>query len=329
MTILDVAREAGVGVGTVSRVMNDHSRVAPDTRARVLDVIEQLNYSPNASARSLSTGRTTAICVLVPFLTSASVNARLSGVVDSLTSGGREIVLRAIDSVDQRDQAINSILAGSKPAGLLVISLPLSAETIHRLTTAEIAVVAVDVALPDVPSVTVDDVAGGYRATKYLLDRGHRSIAFIGDSEVSELGFTSSVSRRTGYLQALAEAGIAPRYECVRTGPFGRDSAHRMTGELLALAVPPTAIFAASDTQAFGVLESVKAHGLAVPDDVSVIGYDDVEMAPFFGLTSVHQPLMESGKLGAEALLAALEGALVEDIDLATSIVERTSVAAR
>ena len=328
-TILDVAREAGVGVGTVSRVINGHARVAADTRTRVLAVIERLNYSPNPSARSLSTGRTTAICVLVPFLTSASVNARLVGVVEALGESGREIILRVIDSVEQRDQAIDSILGGPMPAGLLVISLPLDAQTVQRLKAADIAVVAVDVTLANVPSVTIDNAEGGYQATKYLLDRGHRAIAFIGDSEVQPLGFTSSVSRQTGYLRALAEAGISPRYECVKTGSFGRASAHQMTQELLALATPPTAIFAASDTQAFGVLESIRAHGLRVPEDISVIGYDDIELAPYVGLTSVHQPLVESGKFGAEALLVSLEGAFVEDIDLATSIVERTSVASR
>ena len=328
-TILDVAREAGVGVGTVSRVINGRERVAPATRARVLEVIDRLAYSPNQSARSLSMGRTDTICVLVPFLTSASVNARLQGVVEAFRSSGREVTLRVADTPEQRDRAIAAIVGGSKPAGLMVISLPLSDVTIAELRSAEVSTVAIDVALPGVPSVTVDDVAGGKLATQYLLDRGHRAIGFVGDDDEQGLGFRSSTNRRLGYLQAMADFGLGAQPEYIKTGPFGREVAHRLTRELLSLENRPTAIFAASDTQAFGVLESVAAHGLAVPEDVSVVGFDDVELAPYVGLTSVRQPLFESGKLGAAALLNLLDGADVDDIPLSLTVVERSTVSDR
>jgi LacI family transcriptional regulator len=329
-TILDVAREAGVGVGTVSRVINGRERVAPGTRARVLDVIDRLDYSPNQSARSLSMGRTDAVCVLVPFLTSASVNARLQGVVEALASSGREVTLRVADTAEQRDRAIAAIVGGSKPAGLMVISLPLSEVTIAELRSAQVSTVAIDVALHGVPSVTVDDVAGGKLATQYLLDRGHRAIGFIGDDDDEQgLGFRSSTDRRLGYLQAMADFGLGVQPEYIKSGPFGREVAHRLTRELLSLEDRPTAIFAASDTQAFGVLESVAAHGLAVPEDVSVIGFDDVELAPYVGLTSVRQPLFESGKLGAAALLSLLDGADVDDVPLSLTVVERSTVCDR
>lgn len=326
-TILDVAREAGVGVGTVSRVLNGRERVAPGTRARVLAVIERLDYSPNLSARSLSRGRTEAICLLVPYLTSASVNARLQGVVEGLQSSGRETFLQIVDSVDQRDRAIASIVEGAKPAGLLVISLPLSDNVMACLREAEIATVGVDVALDGVPSVTVDDIEGGRLATRFLLDRGHRAVAFVGDLEDQPLGFRSSQNRRLGYLDALANAGIERADEYVKSGPFGRASAHRLTRELLTLAHPPTAVFAASDVQAFGVLEAIRSDGLRVPEDVSVIGYDDIELAPYVGLTSVHQPLFESGQMGAGLLMARLRQEEVENVSLAVSVVERDTVA--
>lgn len=325
-TILDVAREAGVGVGTVSRVINGRERVAPDTRARVIGVIERLDYSPNQSARSLSMGHSEAICVLVPFLTSASVNERLQGVVDALRSSGREVTLRVVDTAKQRDQALAAITGGIRPAGLLVISLHLDERTVEALRVAEVRTVAVDVVVPGMPSVTVDDVVGGRLATQYLLDHGHRTIAFLGDEEGQPLGFRSSTDRRLGYVQALADAGIGVRHEYIKTGLFGRATTHRMTRELLSLAERPTAIFAASDTQAFGVLESIAAHDLGVPDDISVIGFDDVELAPYVGLTSVRQPLFESGKLGADALLGLLNGDHVESIPLSLTVVERATV---
>lgn len=325
-TILDVAREAGVGVGTVSRVINGRERVAPDTRARVLGVIERLDYAPNQSARSLSMGRSDAICVLAPFLTSASVNARLQGIVEALRSSGREVTLRVVDTAEQRDQALAAITGRSKPAGLLVISLLLDEQTVVDLRLAEVSTVAVDVVLPGVPSVTIDDLAGGRLATQYLLDHGHRAIAFVGDDDVQPLGFRSSLDRRLGYVQALADAGIGVKPEYIKTGPFGRETAHRLTRELVSLTERPSAIFAASDTQAFGVLESIAAHDLLVPDHISVIGFDDVELAPYVGLTSVRQPLFESGKLGADALLGLLNGDTVEDIPLSLVVVERATV---
>jgi LacI family transcriptional regulator len=326
-TILDVAREAGVGVGTVSRVLNGRERVAPGTRARVLAVIERLDYSPNLSARSLSMGRTEAICVLVPYLTSASVNARLQGVLEGLQSSGREITLRIVDSVDQRDRAIASTLEGAKPAGLLVISLPISKKVMTCLSEAGVATVGVDVKLEGVPSVTVDDREGGRLATRFLLERGHRAIAFVGDADNQPLGFRSSRDRQSGYVDALAKAGIERADEYLKTGPFGRESAHQLTHELLSLPHPPTAIFAASDVQAFGVLEAIRSHSLRVPEDISVIGYDDIELAPYVGLTSVHQPLFESGQLGADLLKALLLRDDVEGVSLAVSVVERDTVA--
>jgi DNA-binding LacI/PurR family transcriptional regulator len=175
--------------------------------------------------------------------------------------------------------------------------------------------------------VTVDDIEGGRLATRFLLDRGHRAVAFVGDLDHQPLGFRSSQDRRLGYLDALADAGVERADEYIKSGPFGRESAHRLTRELLSLPHPPTAIFAASDVQAFGVLEAIRSDGLRVPEDVSVIGYDDIELAPYVGLTSVHQPLFESGQLGADLLMARLRQEEVEDVSLAVSVVERDTVA--
>jgi LacI family transcriptional regulator len=159
-----------------------------------------------------------------------------------------------------------------------------------------------------VPCVVTDDVEGGRIATRHLVALGHRDIAFIGDESDNGFGFTSSARREQGYEEVLRSAGVRLRRSFVRHGPHERDTAIRLTTQLLKLRTPPTAIFAASDVQATGVLEAARAHGLRVPEDLSVIGFDDIELSAYVGLTTVRQPLFDSGYLGARHLLDALEG---------------------
>ena len=155
--------------------------------------------------------------------------------------------------------------------------------------------------------VVTDDVEGGRIATGHLLALGHERIAFIGDDPANPFGFTASPDRERGYREVLGAAGIPVRPELVRYGPHDRTVAQRLTEQLLARRDRPTAVFASSDVQATGVLAAARAAGLRVPDDLSVVGFDDIEISAYAGLTTVRQPLFESGRIGAELLLAALD----------------------
>jgi LacI family transcriptional regulator len=307
-TIASVAALAGVGVGTVSRVLNDSEAVSGSTRMRVLEAIEALDYEPSAAARALSTGRTSTIGVLAPFFTEPSVVERLRGVTRRLASSGYQVTLFDVELPEQGDAALRSLAVKGRVDGLLVVSLPPTREQLERLEAAGIPVVLVDRRRDGATAVFTDDEAGGRLAAEHLLQLGHERIAFLGDVENGPFGFTSSKARRRGYEAALRDAGIKPRPELVRTGPHRRDAARVAAGELLGLAVPPTAIFAASDHQALGVLEAATIAGVEVPERLSVIGYDDVELARYCGLTTVAQPLEASGARGAELLLDALAG---------------------
>jgi LacI family transcriptional regulator len=327
-TIAEVAEHAGVGVGTVSRVLNGDPRVADATRTRVLAVIERLDYRPSAAARNLSRGRTQTIAVVVPFLTSASAVERLRGVVDTLRDSSYHVVLFDVERPQTRDDVVSRLADRSSSDALLVISLPLRDAEVARLERARMPIVLVDGRHGRVPHVTVDDVAGGRLAARHLLDLGHERVAFVGDTP-TPFGFTSSDDRRAGYEAALRDAGIAPRPGYVRVAPHGRELARRMTCELLALDEPPTAIFAASDTQALGVLEAARAAGRDVPADLSVIGFDDIEAASYVQLSTVRQPLYESGDLGARLLLRALGGTELGPVGetLALELVVRATTA--
>lgn len=309
VSIAEVASAAGVGVGTVSRVLSGSTRVSETTRAKVLAVMADLDYRPSRLAAGLSTGRTNLVAVLVPFLTRPSVVARLAGVLAELQGTGLDGVVCDIETADQRDRHLASFSVRHSVDGVVVVSLPLPRARLRRLAELRMPLVAVDVDVPGVPRVVIDDVAGGRMATEHLLSLGHRRIAFLGDAPDRAMGFTSTARRLDGYLQALAAAGVPPDPQLILKGPHGVDSASEMARSLLRLPDPPTAIFAASDTQAVGVIRSAQAAGVAVPDGVSVMGFDDIETAELLGLTTVRQPLRQSGVQGARLLCGLLAGA--------------------
>jgi DNA-binding LacI/PurR family transcriptional regulator len=306
-TIRDVARHAGVSSATVSRVLNDLPLVTGPTRERVLEAIDELDYRPSTAARGLTSGRWRAVGVVAPFFTSASAVERLGGVAERLAESQYSLVMHDVETLEQRAEALTAFARPDRIDGLLVISLPLADDEHAALEHDEFPIVLLDVSDASHPDLAIDDVHGGRLATEHLLAAGHARIGFVGDAPASPFGFTSSEDRRRGYLRALREAGIEPLMELQQRGPHGRVEAQRLADRLLDLVDPPTAIFAASDMQAVGVMEAVRSRGLRMPDDVAVIGFDDVELAEIVGLTTVRQPLRESGRRGAELLLARLE----------------------
>lgn len=327
-TIADVAARAGVGMSTVSRVLNGHPNVADSTRERVLAGIRELDYRPSSVARNLSLSRTFVIGVVVPFFTSPSAVERLRGIVSGLEASPYDLTLFDVESPDRRRRAFDAFGREDRADGLLAVSLVPPAAEIARLEAARIPCVLVDAPHPSLPSVLSDDLAGGELAARHLLELGHRRIAFVGDKPSDPFRFHSSRDRTDGYVRALTDAGIAIRPEYVREGTQSREVARRIARELLRLADAPTAVFAASDTQAFGVLEAAQELGVRVPAELSVVGFDDIEAASYVGLTTVRQPLFESGRRGVELLLRSLAGepaAIRPDILPLELVVRRTT----
>jgi DNA-binding LacI/PurR family transcriptional regulator len=327
-TIRDVARQAKVGVGTVSRVLNDSPLVSEDARRRVHRTIDELGYRRSSTARNLSLGRTQMIGVVAPFFTSSSVLERLRGVVEKLRDrGDYDLVLFDVETLAQREDAFRSFARTDRVDGLLVISLRPTDHEVESLRREGLPVVLVDVVHPELPRVVIDDVLGGTMATEHLLSRGHTRIGFVGDVP-SPFGFTSSERRRQGMARALRRAGVRRNGAYEYRAPHGREHARASAERLLILPGRPTAIFAASDVQAMGVLEAARTMELRVPDELAVIGFDDIEVAEVLGLTTVRQPLRESGARGAELLLSAIDGdgaEPTEELAPLTVIVRRTT----
>jgi DNA-binding LacI/PurR family transcriptional regulator len=314
-TIGDVAAAAGVGVGTVSRVLNGAPNVREATRETVLAAMERLGYRPSHLAVALSRGTARTVALVVPHLTSPSVVLRVAGALAVLGEQGYDTVVCSVETPQQRDHHLAALTGRHRADGAIVVSLRLAAEQVEAFRRSRLPLVTIDVAVPGVPHTLIDDVAGGRLATEYLLALGHRAIGFVGDTMRGaqaagrlRFGFVSSQRRLAGYRQALAAAGLTIDPDLVRRGPHGPANAEALAGELLALPAPPTAIFATSDTQAIGVLAAADRYGVSVPGDLSVLGFDDVESAALLGLSTVHQPLWDSGAEAARRLCALLRG---------------------
>jgi DNA-binding LacI/PurR family transcriptional regulator len=327
-TIRDVARHAKVGVGTVSRVLNDSPLVSEDARRRVHRTIDELGYRRSSTARNLSLGRTQMIGVVAPFFTSDSVLERLRGVVGRLRDrGDYDLVLFDVETLTQREDAFRDFASTDRVDGLLVMSLRPTDAEVDSFRLERLPVVLVDVRHPALPRVVIDDVLGGQMATEHLFAKGHSRIGFVGD-EPTPFGFTSSEQRRQGLARAFRRAGVRRGEGLDQRGSHGREQARELAERLLRLPDRPTAIFAASDVQAIGVLEAARANGIRVPEDLAVIGFDDIEMAEVVGLSTIRQPLRETGARGADLLIAEIEGdggEPIEELAPLTVIERRTT----
>lgn len=330
VTIRDVAKKAGVGVGTVSRVLNGSTAVSKNTRQKVLQAIDDLDYTPSPIARRLSLGRTLTIGVIAPFFIRPSYVERLRGVEAALAESEYDFIIYNVETVARRDACFRDVPRQERVDGLLIMTLAPTDEEVARFQRENLPVVLVDGAHSVISHVSIDDVAGGYQATKHLLELGHRKIGYISDLlQESPFGFRPVADRYEGYRQALAEAGIEFQPEYHRQGELSRREARRLTRELLTLPDRPTAIFAYSDTQAFGVLRAAQDLSLKVPQQLSVIGYDDIEISEFLHLTTIRQQLYESGVRGAALLLEEISNypSSPQSVVLATELVVRDTTA--
>lgn len=306
-TIDDVAARAGVSRTTTSRVLNSHPSVDERTRRRVLHAIDELRYVPSPAARRLSLGRTWTVDVVASYLTRPQALERLRGAEAVIGDSPFDLVIHNVESPDRRERYLHHLPTANRTDGVLLVSLPPTSANLRSLTAGPVPVVLIDVhgeIGEGLPSVRGDDIGGGAIVARYLHTLGHRTIGFVADAFDDPYGFTSSRDRCTGFTQVLDELGV--RVEAA-LGAHGSRSARDLTLRLLTGPRPPTAIFAASDTQALGVLSAARDIGLAVPTDLTVVGYDDISIAEPIGLTTIRQHLFESGRAGAELLLAEIQ----------------------
>ncbi len=326
VTIFDVAREADVSYSTVSRVINNKG-VSLDKRERVLRVMADLGYVANLQARSLAGGKSNIIGLLVHSLTEEYFGEIARGVDEELAAMQYDLMLYTTHRRKGRESTYVTRLTRNLVDGLLLV-LPRNAEAyLETLRHRRFPYVLVDhQGLGfDVPSVGATNWQGGYDGARYLIELGHRRIGFI----TGDMALGCARDRLVGYQQALSEAGLPTDTALVRTGDFLQPRAFTCANELLDLAEPPTAIFASNDVSAFGVMEAVRSRGLRIPDDISVLGFDDIPQAGQVhpGLTTVRQPLADMGRAAVQLLFDYIEtpDAGVKRIELPTTLSIRAS----
>jgi len=325
VTIHDVAQEAGVGIGTVSRVVNNSPAVKPTTRERVLAAIHRLNYKPDPIARSMISKRTNSIGTIVPFFTRPSFMERLRGVEAVIARLGRELVLYNVETSAQRDHFFRELPLHRKVDGLLIISLSPDDAAARRFRELGTPVVLIDAYSPLLTSLVVNNVEGAYQAVKRLIELGHRHIGFINGEIEGNFKFNTANDRLIGLHRALGEAGLLFEPEQVLISEWSRKGGKHAALQLLTQQKRPTAIFAASDVQAVGALEAARELGLRVPEQLSVIGFDGIEISELLELSTMQQPLQEMGELGATRLVELIENPShpPELIRFDTKLVER------
>ena len=329
VTIYDIAKKANVSIATVSRVLNDQPRVADETRARVLAVAAELGYQPHTFAQSLARRQSNLVSVVVPAMSSYFFLEVLRGIQDSLADSGFDIIVHLAktpkDAVLQFDRALRR----GRSAGVLVVSTAVLSAIGDRLARARQAIVLVDCRHQDFDCISVDNVSGGYRATKHLIELGCTRIALAMASEDAP----PATDRRAGYRKALEEHGIAYDEQLVASvggveDGFSESSGYESMKRILDSGVRPDGVFATSDVQALGVLRAAEEAGLLIPDHLRLVGFDDIPLLQYAGISTMAQPMYELGSVAALRLLERLDNRdlePVQHVQAPTLVVRATS----
>jgi DNA-binding LacI/PurR family transcriptional regulator len=328
-TIYDVARLAGVSTATVSRALNGTARIAPATQAAIAAAIDQLGFAPSTIARSLVTKSTQTIAFLLPDITNPFYAALVSGIQDSALARDHTMLLCTTEGDPEREEQYLNLLRAKSVDGALVDGLVLPSDRIARFVREGFAIVCLDrdIDSRSIPLGQGDNRRGGRMAVEYLLGLGHTEIAHV--TGVRDLRI--SEDRLEGFRDAHKNVGVVLDERSITEGNFTEEGGYEATRRLLDDHVPFTAVFAANDLSALGVVTALTQSGLRVPEDVSVVGFDDLRLAAYMSppLTTVHQPAAEIARRATEILIDLTHGMKVRTMRqlLPPKLVVRASTA--
>jgi LacI family transcriptional regulator len=329
-TIREIAELAGVSIATVSRVVNGREDVSPETRELVQRVVRERGYTANRNARGLSAGKTGLIGATVPMLHHAYFSYILAGAAEGLYEQDMRLVLSPTMHEHHREVSLLERLMHGTTDGAVIILPEESSEELELLLNHGYPFVVIDPLLPlneRIPAVSAAHAAGADQAMKHLLSLGHMRIAAI----TGPRGWKATEDRRRGYYAALAAAGIMPDPELEVESNFEISGGAVAAEQLLALPEPPTAIFCFNDNMAVGAMQTARARGVGIPEDLSIVGFDDLEEAEIVtpALTTIRQPLAEMGRIAVSLLMRLLDNQRLEalHVELGTRLVVRDSTA--
>lgn len=306
-TIYDVAELSGVSIATISRVLNSPDKVNADTRTKVMDAIDQLGFIPKAEARARAMRNANRIGVITPFFTAPSFVQRLRGVASALSKANYELVIYPVDSVEHLQGYISSIPIMGNLDGLIIMSLAIEDKDARRLFENGMQTVLIEYSHAQLNGILINDFQGGQMAAEHLMNKGHKTMGFLGDIEPPERYAIHPVkSRLQGFQESIEKAGLSIPKKYIKQAFYSQENSRQAAYELLTMNHRPTAIFAASDIQAISIMKTARQLNIRIPDDLALIGFDDIDMAEYVDLTTIRQHLDESGRLAAEILLARI-----------------------
>lgn len=306
ITIYDIAREAKVGIGTVSRVFNNHRSVSEETKKRVLAIANRLNYQPHPYARGLARKRTDSILAIIPFFTTFFFTEVLQGVQSKLGESECDLILYGVNHPDQVGSSLKRNLFRGRVDGVLFFSMKIPPDVAEQYSNLKTPVVLVDTYHKNFDSLSVENTRGAYTATNHLIKLGHKRVGILS----ANLESVPARERLQGYRDAMKDAALPIDTSLIKRSSspvldgFTRDCGYQLMKEFLSMKRDmPTAIFVSSDIQAAGALEALDEARVRCPEDVALVGFDDIELASHLRLTTVRQPMYEMGTIAAEKLL--------------------------
>jgi DNA-binding LacI/PurR family transcriptional regulator len=305
-TIKDVARQAGVSVTTVSRVLNNHPYVGDDLRQRVLQAIDELGYKPNRVAQRLRATNSQLVGVIFSDIANPFYIEALRGIEQVLSRHSLSVLIGNADSDHEREEGFIRLMQMEEVAGLIIAPTREDAPVLAQACHDGLAVVVIDRRMTDcdVDSVLADNFKGSLMAVRHLIQLGHKRIGVVS----GPLHLTSGRERYAGYLQAMSDADLPVESNLTRFGNYRQNSGYRLTHELLELPNPPSALFIGNNEMTIGALNAIHESGWVIPDDIAVIGCDDLSWAVSLNppLTTVAQPTFDIGVRAADMLLARM-----------------------
>ncbi len=328
-TIYDVARESAVSIATVSRVMNHPERVAPATRARILSVMNRLDFSPSVEAAIRARSNLRRIGVVAPHAWSYSFMERIRGLAGALSALEYELITYSVEEGMQLGNYLSMLSTGDRVDGVVMMALPVDAEALCLFRRRGIPLVFVESRMEEFPSIVTDNREGGALAARCLLERGYRRPAFLGEGGSEDYLIDSSGSRLAGFRSQLSEAGVSLEASTVFLHYGGYRHILSAVEQLLSARPFPDAVFTASDYEAMVLCRTARERGMRIPGDLAVLGYDNIEAARFIGLSTIDQHLEESGRLAGEYINLAFRGdytGIPELTRLPVELVERETV---
>jgi LacI family transcriptional regulator len=329
LTVADIAKLADVSAMTVSRVLSGRGSVAKKTRERVLAIVKENDFIPNINARGLAGNRTNILGMLIPDLNTQYISELARGASLTASQNGFDFVIYPTPHDTQADHERLAKIGRNITDGLLIVLPQTSEAYLSSLKRSGLDMVIIDHRgeSSQFPSVAANNYNGARQAVDHLITLGHTRIGFI----TGRMDTYASRERLRGYREGLLTKGIQPQEELIAIGDFQQTRGFEATKELLSLPEPPTAIFASNDVSAFGALDAAKSLGLRVPEDISIVGFDDIPMSSYVhpALTTVRQPLFEMGVTATKLLISMLAKIELptEHIELPTQFIIRASTA--